>query len=144
MFTGDTAGVRYEWLKDDGIDFFLPTTSPNHFDPEAMIQSIDRIREYGLDRLYFGRFNMTENVEEAFQQVSKWIPVFVKEGEKALSSGKSVDGLVKSLHDRVSKHLKSFHIPENHKVFKVLDLDLQVSAMGIIDYLQKQNNLLKS
>src|SRR5699024_9850338 len=34
--TGDTTGIRYEQLARDGIDFFLPSTSPNHFDPVAM------------------------------------------------------------------------------------------------------------
>ncbi|MFP3490736.1 MBL fold metallo-hydrolase, partial [Staphylococcus sp. SIMBA_130] len=33
MFTGDTVGVRYEQLVPNGVDLFLPSTSPNHFNP---------------------------------------------------------------------------------------------------------------
>ncbi|MFC7394181.1 MBL fold metallo-hydrolase [Scopulibacillus cellulosilyticus] len=143
MFTGDTAGIHYKWLEEDGVDFFLPTTSPNHFDPEAMVNSISRFRKYELDRLYFGHFGMTEKIDEVFRQVTEWIPIFVKEGEKALESGKDIRDLANSLRNRVSQHLKQFKISDNHKVFKVIELDLQVSAMGVIDYLQKKQSLKK-
>src|SRR5699024_3313227 len=33
LFTGDTAGVQYMQSKEFGFPFYLPTTSPNQFDP---------------------------------------------------------------------------------------------------------------
>ena len=40
MFTGDTVGIRYEQLIRDDVDLFLPSTSPNQFDPEAITLDI--------------------------------------------------------------------------------------------------------
>ncbi|HET7616397.1 MAG TPA: MBL fold metallo-hydrolase, partial [Bacillales bacterium] len=45
IFTGDTAGVRYHQTQDQGLTFYLPSTSPNQFDPEAMLHSIERFRK---------------------------------------------------------------------------------------------------
>ena len=48
MFTGDTVGVRYEQLIPDGVHLFLPSTSPNQFDPDAMQRAIDRMQKWSL------------------------------------------------------------------------------------------------
>jgi glyoxylase-like metal-dependent hydrolase (beta-lactamase superfamily II) len=138
MFTGDTAGIRYELLANEGNDFFLPTTTPNHFDPEEMLHSINRIRKQNVDRVYFGHFGMTENIEEAFRQVSEWLPVFVEEGKRVLGSGKGVNELTDALIDRLRNHLESLNVKEDHEIYEILQLDMQVCAMGIVDYLQKQ------
>src|SRR5699024_5420061 len=137
VFTGDTAGIRYEQLVREGIDFFLPSTSPNHFDPEAMQQSIDRLRHMKLDRIYYGHFGMTEKVETALEQVSRWLDVFVEEGEQIAAEGKGYDELAARLLKRVQNHLRPYHISDEHDIYIVINLDMQVSALGIIDYLQK-------
>ncbi|AXI07919.1 MBL fold metallo-hydrolase [Oceanobacillus zhaokaii] len=137
MFTGDTVGVRYAQLNRNGIDFFLPSTSPNHFDPNAMEKSIKRVRELNLDRIYFGHFGMTENVEEALQQVSKWLPIFVEEGEQVIAEGKGYDELAVRLMGRIRETLREQGIDDDHEVYILINLDMQVSSLGIIDYFQK-------
>src|SRR5699024_7680095 len=52
IFVGDTVGVYYKQLAREGIDLFLPSTSPNHFDPDAMHTSIERIRNMNVDKIY--------------------------------------------------------------------------------------------
>ena len=42
LFAGDTAGIRYGQLEELGCSLYIPSTSPNQFDPAAMKQSIDR------------------------------------------------------------------------------------------------------
>ena len=140
MFTGDTAGVYYCTLKSEGIDFFLPSTSPNQFSPDAMLASIARFRERKLDRLYFGHFGMSEQVEEAFRQVTEWLPIFVAEGEKVIAEGLGHDVLCDRLLAKVAEHLKPLGIGDGHAVFDIIKLDLSVCAMGIEDYLQKKSN----
>jgi glyoxylase-like metal-dependent hydrolase (beta-lactamase superfamily II) len=139
MFTGDTAGVYYSELKREGIDFFLPSTSPNQFDPDQTITSIARYRERNLDRLYFGHFSMSEQVEEAFRQVTAWLPVFVSEGEQVISEGLGHEVLCDRLLAKVTEHLKPLGITEEHSIFHIIKLDLNVCAMGIVDYLNKQH-----
>lgn len=138
VFTGDTVGIRYEQLARDGIDFFLPTTSPNHFDPVAMRESIKRIRDMNVDRIYFGHFGMTEKVDTALKQVSDWLKAFVEIGEQVVAEGKGYDLLSERMFQRVKSHLKALNVPEEHDVDVIINLDMQVSALGLIDYFQKQ------
>lgn len=138
MFTGDTAGVLYPQLKKDGIHLVLPSTSPNQFDPDAMLASLSRFEASKLSRIYFGHFGMSEQVDDVYRQIREWLPVFVAEGESSLAAGQTYDELSRKLVERVSDHLQSQGINDDHEVFEVLKLDLQVCSMGILDYLHKR------
>ncbi|WP_156290313.1 MBL fold metallo-hydrolase [Oceanobacillus salinisoli] len=137
MFTGDTAGIRYELLSQQGIDFFLPTTSPNHFDPSEMKKSIDRMKRMNLERIYFGHFGMTENVENALRQVTEWLDVFVEGGEQTIAEQKGYDTLAGRLLEKVREYLREQGIADEHEIYIIINLDMQVSSLGIIDYFQK-------
>jgi len=139
IFTGDTTGIRYEQLARNGIDFFLPSTSPNHFDPVAMRESIKRVQKMKVDRIYFGHFGMTEKVDMALNQVSEWLEVFVELGEEVIAEGKGYDELSERMFQRVKSHLQTLNVPEEHDVYVIINLDMQVSALGLIDYFQKMN-----
>ncbi|HLR61025.1 MAG TPA: MBL fold metallo-hydrolase [Lentibacillus sp.] len=137
LFTGDTVGVRYQQLIDEGIDFFLPSTSPNHFDPNAMQASINRIRKMNLDKIYYGHYGMTEDVNEALDQVSQWLDIFVEIGEEAVSEGKGYDVLASRMLEQVKGDLSIKGLRTDHDVYILLNLDMQVCALGIIDYFKK-------
>ncbi|TQK74593.1 glyoxylase-like metal-dependent hydrolase (beta-lactamase superfamily II) [Brevibacillus sp. AG162] len=138
MFTGDTAGVLYPQLKKDGVHLVLPSTSPNQFDPDAMLASVSRFEARKLSRIYFGHFGMSEQVDDVYRQLREWLPVFLVEGELSLAAGQTYDELSRKLLERVSDHLQSQGISGDHEVFEVLKLDLQVCSMGILDYLYKR------
>ncbi|WP_067726488.1 MBL fold metallo-hydrolase [Oceanobacillus damuensis] len=137
MFTGDTAGVRYEQLVPDGVDLILPSTSPNHFNPNDMETSIDRFRKKNLDRIYYGHFGMTENPDQALNQVSGWLEVFMEVGEQAVIEGRGYDTVSQRLLERIRLHLREKGIDDDHEVYILINLDLQVGSLGIIDYFKK-------
>lgn len=137
IFTGDTVGIRYDQLIRDGIDFFLPSTSPNHFDPSAMQKAIIRIKDMNVDQIYYGHFGMTQEIEKALDQASYWLEVFVEEGEKAFAAGEGYAEIATRLSYQVKEHLRGLGVPDNHDVYILINLDMQVSALGIIDYFQK-------
>lgn len=138
IFTGDTVGVRYEQLVQERIDFFLPSTSPNQFDPDAMHKAIDRIRNMHVDRIYYGHFGMTEKIKTALNDVSMWLDIFVREGEQVVSEGKGYDVLAGRLLQCVKEYLRTLLVDDDHEVYKIISLDMDVCAMGIMDYLQKK------
>ncbi|WP_339230040.1 MBL fold metallo-hydrolase [Oceanobacillus sp. FSL K6-2867] len=137
MFTGDTVGVRYEQLVPNGVDLFLPSTSPNHFNPNDMENSIKRIRDKNLDRIYFGHFGMTQNIEEALNQTLNWLDVFMEVGERTVLEGKGYDVISQRLLANIREHLRTKGIPDEHEVYILINLDLQVGSLGIIDYFKK-------
>lgn len=137
MFTGDTVGIRYAQLVGDGIDLFLPSTSPNHFNPNDMHDSINRMIEMNLDRIYYGHFGMTENPQAALKQVAGWLDVFMEISEEVISEEKGYDVLSEQLLNRVRSYLRDLSVPDGHEVYVLINLDMQVSSLGIIDYFQK-------
>lgn len=135
MFTGDTVGVRYEQLIPDGVAFFLPSTSPNQFNPAAMQRAIDHFAQMNLQYIYYGHFGVTNSPSEALSQVSMWLNIFVTEAEAVYAEAKGYRELANRLDRLVKEHLKNQGISENHDVFRIIELDLEVSAMGMMDYL---------
>ncbi|MFS0861301.1 MBL fold metallo-hydrolase [Fredinandcohnia sp. 179-A 10B2 NHS] len=144
IFTGDTVGIYYHELTNENIDFFLPSTSPNQFNPEAMQDSIEKIKNLQISAIYFGHYGMSTNVDEVFKQLQYWLPIFVNvgkniyEGYPAATVVEKKDKIKEELMTAISNHLDQFHIPRDHDVYEILHLDLDVCSMGIVDYLSKQ------
>lgn len=137
MFTGDTVGVRYEQLIPDGVQLFLPSTSPNQFNPEAMQRAIDRFKEMQLDAIYFGHYGMAKEPNEVYHQISNWLEIYVNEAKRVYAEQKGYEVLAKRLESLVREHLRGQGISDDHEVYNILQLDIEVSSMGLIDYLSK-------
>lgn len=138
VFAGDTAGIRYAQLIEDGIDFYLPSTSPNQFDPVAMKASIERMQKQQLDVLYFGHFGAAENPDAALEQVLEWLELFVEEGAAAYQNEESADQLAKRLLAPIMVRLAEKGAKQPHRVMPYIKMDLQVSAQGLLDYFHRQ------
>lgn len=143
IFSGDTAGIYYPQIHREGIEFYLPSTSPNQFDPEKMLQSITTYKELGIERIYFGHYGMSENPAEAFKQVECWLEIFIAEAKQVVSVGhgaaQQVEEITKRLFAKVKAYLTQQGLAVNHPIFELLYLDINVSSMGLVHYLSKDS-----
>ncbi len=137
MFAGDTVGIRYQQLIPEGIDLFLPSTSPNQFEPAAMQLAIDRFQAANFDAIFYGHFGMTTKPKKALRQASEWLVEFVEEAETAFARQESPQELAVRLQELVREHLRSLGVPDDHEVYRIIQVDMEVSAMGLLDYLSK-------
>ncbi|MBV2235141.1 MAG: MBL fold metallo-hydrolase, partial [Sterolibacterium sp.] len=62
IFTGDTFGLSYRELDRDGRQFICPTTSPVHFDPIALDQSLDLLLSLQPSALYLTHYGQIRDV----------------------------------------------------------------------------------
>lgn len=138
IFAGDTVGIRYDQLVREGIDLYLPSTSPNQFNPEAMQDAIERMSNAKLDAIYYGHFSQTDQPEAALRQSERWLKVFVEEGQAAYTAGLAPEELAERLFNRVQDYLRTQNVADDHEVYPYIRLDMQVSSMGILDTLAKQ------
>jgi glyoxylase-like metal-dependent hydrolase (beta-lactamase superfamily II) len=144
VFTGDTVGVFYPQLLEYGLEFYLPSTSPNQFNPTAMLDSAERLENFNLERVYFGHFGMSENPSTVFEQLRYWLPKFVEVSERITKENlnasfeEKTDAISRGLFEMVRAFLDEQHIPREADVYEIIRLDLNVCAMGIVDYLQKR------
>ncbi|MFC3885971.1 MBL fold metallo-hydrolase [Bacillus songklensis] len=144
IFTGDTVGVYYPQLLSKGFEFYLPSTSPNQFNPQAMLEAADRIENLNIDRIYFGHYGMSENPDLAFKQLRYWLPIFVETGESVTkeqadaSFKEKTASISKGLFAKISEYLAEKNVSPSPDVDEIIQLDLNVCAMGIADYLEKK------
>lgn len=137
MFAGDTVGIRYQQLVPDGIQLFLPSTSPNQFDPAAMQLAIDRFQTANFNAIYYGHYGMATETKEALRQVGEWLVEFLEMAEDAFDKKQSPQDLADRLQEMVRTHLRSLGVPDKHEVYSIIKVDMEVSAMGLLDYLSK-------
>lgn len=139
VYTGDTVGVNYEAVINQ--PFFLPSTSPNQFDPAKMLKSAQKIKELDPTYIYFGHFGGTNQIDLVWEQLHYWIPIFVETAKNVVQSSSSLDQsilvlrLVEELYQKVLGH---FPATLTEEAKKLIQLDLQVCSMGLLDYLSKQ------
>ncbi|MFS0782481.1 MBL fold metallo-hydrolase [Bacillus sp. 1P06AnD] len=142
IFTGDTCGIFYQEGQKEAL--VLPTTSPNQFDPDAMLKSIDLYEDLKAEVLYFGHFGACDTPSEAYAQMRHYVPLFVECGKKAQSQTSVMsDQLVllqSLLFELISPRLKEMGITRSDSLFSLLELDFKVSAMGIMDMLSKKRH----
>ncbi|PDY47352.1 MBL fold metallo-hydrolase [Bacillus pseudomycoides] len=142
IFTGDTIGIYYQELAELGVELYLPTTSPSQFQPDAMIAAKDRIRNMNVDSIYFGHYGASSHVSEVYKQLEYWLPIFVEAGKQVFEKNQDFETASHELYslllETVSSHLTKQGVTPTHSIYDVIKLDMEISAMGIIDYLIKQ------
>lgn len=140
MFTGDTCGIQYAV---GSKHFYIPSTSPNQFSPEKMKDSIRMYKGLQLDRLYFGHYGVTEEVAFALGEVERWLDLFIEKSEEQFSSKRTAEENVKAISTVLFELTKSKMVQKGvdpvNPIFKLLTLDTNVSAMGIVDYFIRQS-----
>lgn len=62
FFTGDTFGLSYREFDTALGPWILPTTTPVHFDPVALRQSIVRLLSYSPESMYLTHYGRVQNV----------------------------------------------------------------------------------
>lgn len=144
LYTGDTAGVFYPQLLPYGVDFILPSTSPNQFDPDKMRASLRLYESLEPRYIAFGHYGLHSSPKTVFNEVDKWLERFLEIGSRAANDETLLDGKVSmtagQLYQIVQAFLMEKGVPSDHPVFEIIQLDLHVCAMGLSDYFQKRTN----
>jgi glyoxylase-like metal-dependent hydrolase (beta-lactamase superfamily II) len=145
MFVGDTSGIYYPQLHREGVEFYLPSTSPNQFSPDQMLGSVENFEKMNLNAIYFGHFGMSRSPKEVYRQVRIWLQEFLAVAQQVFEEQPNfalqVELITSQLIATVMEHLEKKGIKSDHPVFEIIRLDLEVSAMGLADYLNRQATL---
>ena len=77
IFPGDNFGISYRDFDVDGREFIMPTTTPVHFDPEAMVASIDRLMSCSPVAMYLTHFGEVRDLGRLAAQLKERVWAFV-------------------------------------------------------------------
>ena len=140
IFAGDTFGLSYRELDQDGKQFSFPTTSPSQFDPPALHRSIDRMLSHGPDAIYVAHFGRLTNPARLAVDLHRLIDAHAELGERLRHAGaerkrlltEGVRSLV--LAERVRQ---GWRLP-SEKVLEIFALDIELNAQGLEAWLDAE------
>ena len=139
MFTGDTFGLSYRELDSPRGALIIPTTTPTQFDPEQMIDSIDRLLAYSPAAMYLMHFSRVTDVprlaESLKAQISELTRIAV-ESEAAPDVAAAIRaGLSELWLDLAVRHGCPL-APE--RILALLAGDLELNTLGLIAWLERR------
>ncbi|WP_236784397.1 MBL fold metallo-hydrolase [Alteribacter salitolerans] len=139
FFSGDTLGVIYPSLKRTGIELVLPSTSPNQFDPDCMLASMELVQKVGPRRIAFGHFGLGEDPGAVYSQITYWLPLFMETGHEHFLQDGTHEQLKDALFSKVKEYLQNFTDDIPDEAYKSIELDLLIGSMGILDYYKRKS-----
>ncbi len=140
VFSGDTFGLSYRALDSDKGAFIFPTTSPIHFNPEAMHQSIDRIMSFNPQVVYLTHYGCVTNVQRLADCLHHMLDRFVELAKQvAMEGDKRHTLLVNGVKEILLTDLKAHeYIYSAEKALEILNLDIELNAQGLGVWLDRK------
>lgn len=138
VFTGDTFGLSYREFDTDQGAFVFPTTTPVHFDPEAMHASIDRILALRPERLYLTHFGVLNDPEAAGRALHETIDAFVGLARQLREAPDRHTTLVRALRGALLERLRAHgcSLPDE-AVDAIVGMDVELDAQGLEVWLDR-------
>ena len=137
IFAGDTFGLSYRELDQDGRQFSFPTTSPSQFDPPALHRSIDRMLSFQPGALYVTHFGRLTNLTVLAADLHRLIDAHAELGERHRRAGAERKRLLKegvSSLVLAERERQGWRLP-SEKVLEVFALDVELNAQGLESWL---------
>jgi glyoxylase-like metal-dependent hydrolase (beta-lactamase superfamily II) len=135
IFSGDTIGIRYA-REYTGWDFVygFPTTTPSDFDPDVMLQTLDRLEALDLARVYHTHYGVSE-AGEAFDFARRGTQA-IRAMTEAMSPATPLAAIEEGLRELIRQDLAE----AGRSITDVspLALDIMLNSQGILVYLQKK------
>ncbi len=140
IFSGDAFGLTYHELDTDRGAFIVPTTSPAHFDPVTMRQSIERIMSYRPQNIFFTHFSHAGNIPQLGADLLQRLDDFLDVAYSVRDAGEQRHQLlVQGMRNLVLADLKTHGSTLSDKeALDVLDFDLELNAQGIEIWLDQE------
>ena len=138
MFTGDTFGISYRDLDHQDELYILPSTSPVQFDPEALIQSINRIMEFKPERVCLTHFSAIKPTKKATNKLIESIHFVSDLAIKYADKNDSESIIYKKMMDYFLEGLNEIGFQNNDYAKDRLSLDVLINTQGLI-YWQKNS-----
>lgn len=142
IFAGDTFGLSYRELDQDGRQFAFPTTSPSQFDPAALHRSIERMLSLGPEALYVTHFGRLADLGRLAADLHRLIDAHAALGERHRRAGAERKRLLKEGVSELvlaERALQAWRQP-SEKVLEVFALDIELNAQGLEAWLDSEGN----
>ena len=139
IFSGDTFGLSYRDLDVDGRAFIFPTTTPVHFDPEALCASVDRLMSYEPESIFLTHYAEVRELPRLAGQMKERVRAFADLGRRHASAPDRAGRLRNGMFALLGGWLDAHGFPrDDTRRHYLLDDDIELNCQGIEHWLDRK------
>jgi glyoxylase-like metal-dependent hydrolase (beta-lactamase superfamily II) len=139
IFSGDTFGLSYRDFDVDGRAFIIPTTTPVHFDPEALCRSVDRLMSYQPRSIFLTHYAEVTELERLAREMKERVLAFADLGARYRDAPDRRDKLRRGMFAMMASWLDAHGFPrDDAKRHWLLDDDVELNCQGIEVWLDRK------
>lgn len=141
FFTGDTFGLSYRELDRDGRCFIVPTTTPVHFDPAALHQSIDLLMSYQPQAMYLTHYGQVTDLPRLAADLHRLIDAVVAAARPLAQAGATRHAqLCEAIGQVMQMEAARAHWGvQGEALLRLLAMDIDLNAQGLAVWLDGQH-----
>ena len=142
IFSGDTFGLSYPQLTTQAGRFIFATTTPVQFDPDALLNSIDKIVAKNPDKIYLTHFSEIVPTENIIKQLTESVKKF---RDIALNAIDNTEDRIEAINQNIQSYLLQIldEMNCNQDIAfqqKVIAFDSLLNAQGLDFWLTKYHD----
>lgn len=107
IFTGDAFGLHYRQLQHGAHPFFTYVCAPPRFDPPTAKETVRRIANSGVDRVYLTHYGMTEAIEQGAENLILSLDAYDDAVNQAAATDLENEDLVRYCAERTEEITKN-------------------------------------
>ena len=138
IFTGDNFGISYRDFDVAGREFIMPTTTPVHFDPEAMHASLARLMSYRPVAAYLTHYAEVRDLSRLSVELGERIDAFVDLTRRVANDSHRTAALRSGMFDLLGGWLDAHGFDRDPaRRHALLDDDIELNVQGLEVWLQR-------
>jgi len=139
IFSGDTFGISYRDFDVDGREFIFPTTTPVHFDPEALCSSVDRLMSYMPRAIYLTHYAEVRDLGRLANEMKARVRAFAGLGRRYADAPDRAGKLRNGMFAMMSAWLDEHGFPRDDNArHRLLDDDVELNCQGVEFWLDRK------
>ncbi len=139
VFSGDTFGLSYRDFDVDGRAFIFPTTTPVHFDPEALCRSVDRLMSYRPRSIFLTHYAEVTELGRLAREMKERVLAFADLGLRHRDAPDRANKLRRGMFAMIASWLDAHGYPRDEgERHRLLDDDVELNSQGIEVWLDRK------
>jgi glyoxylase-like metal-dependent hydrolase (beta-lactamase superfamily II) len=140
IFSGDTFGISYRDFDVHGRALIFPTTTPVHFDPEALCNSVDRLMGYKPEAIYLTHYSEVRDLGRLAGEMKDRVRAFAELGRRHARAPDRGGVLRAEMFAMLSRWVDEHGFQgDDKKLHWLLDDDVELNSQGIEVWLDRES-----
>ncbi len=151
LFTGDVFGISYRDLDVGDQVFIIPSTTPTQFEPDAMLQSLERLLALEAEAVYLTHYAQRRDVARLGARLKRLLAQYqaialaAQDAEcSPTAAAADIRASLPALQARIGAGLQALYRDElralgsplsDAEIAQVLAMDITLNTDGLIDWL---------